>query len=138
MRFLLDTNLISELRNKPRANPSVQRWAAELNQDDTAISVITLMELQSGPHRVSRHDPVFAAELMRWIAEIVRPQYAGRILAVDEEVALQCAALMHPRTMPFKDALIGATALVQGMTIATRNVRDFSPMGVSLLNPWAD
>ena len=136
MRFLLDTNLISELRNRPRANAGVQRWAAELDPADAAISVITLMELQSGAYRVSRRDPAFAAELTRWIAETVRPQYFGRILAIDEDVALKCAALMHPRTLPFKDSLIGATALVHGMTIATRNVRDFSPMGVSLFNPW--
>jgi predicted nucleic acid-binding protein len=136
MRFLVDTNVVSELRNPARTNPNVRRWAESVEGTDTAISAIVLIELQSGALRVRVSNPGLHVALLRWINDDVRPRYDGRILPVDELVALRCAQLSHPRTPPLNDALIAATALEHDLTIVTRNIADFEPMDVRLLNPW--
>ena len=136
MIFLVDTNVVSDLRNTARANSNVRRWAASLDAQDAGISVITLLELQYGARIGSKKNPALAEHLVRWIAEVVRPHYEGRILAIDDRVALKCAELIHPHTRPLNDAFIAATALVHDLTIVTRDVDDFEPMGVRLFNPW--
>lgn len=135
---LLDTNVVSELRKlrSSRMDAQVKRWAKTAPASGFFISVITLMELEAGVLLVARRDPAQAAVLRAWMSDQVIPGFAGRVLAVDEAVALRCAALHVPDPRPERDALIAATALVHGMTVVTRNVADFAPMGVPLLNPW--
>ena len=135
---LLDTNVVSELRKlkSGRADPQVSRWAASVPVGGFFISAITLLEMERGVLLVARHDPAQGALLRAWMNEQVIPRFAGRVLPVDEAVALRCAALHVPDPRPERDALIAATALVHGMTVVTRNVADFAPMGVALFNPW--
>jgi predicted nucleic acid-binding protein len=96
------------------------------------------MEMEIGYLLKKRKDPVQAEVYRHWLHERVLPSFAGRIFAVDIEVSLRCAKLHVPVTMGYNDALIGATALVHGMTVVTRNVKDFAPMGVKVLNPWSE
>ena len=136
---LLDTNVVSELRKigTRRIDAKVAKWAASAGAGGFFISVITLMELETGVRLVERRDTKQGAMLRSWLDDKVLPGFAGRILPVDEAVALRCAALHVPDPRPERDALIAATALVHGMTLVTRNVADFEPMGVPLFNPWA-
>jgi len=137
VRFLLDTNVVSELR-KPTARRDARfnAWAATLSPSDTSLSVITVLELRAGIESKRRHDPQQAAVLDGWLEQSVLPAYAGRILDVDQRVA-DAAARMHvPDRRPAHDALLAATAQVHGLTMATRNEADFAPLGVTLVNPW--
>jgi toxin FitB len=136
---LLDTNVISELRKvgSRRIDAGVAAWAKSAAAGGFFISVVTLMELETGVRLVERRDTKQGAMLRTWLDDKVQPGFAGRILPVDEAVALRCAALHVPDPRPERDALIAATALVHGMTLVTRNVADFEPMGVPLFNPWA-
>lgn len=136
---LLDTNVVSELRKAGtrRIDARVARWAAAADAAAFYLSVITLLELETGVRLVERRDGRQGAVLRSWLDEKVRPAFAGRLLPVDEAVALRCAALHVPDPRPERDALIAATALVHGMTLVTRNVSDFQPMGVPLFDPWA-
>ncbi len=135
---LLDTNVVSELRKLKtgRADPQVSRWAASVPVGGFFISAITLLEIEKGVLQVARRDPAQGALLRTWMNERVIPGFAGRVLAVDDVVALRCATLHVPDPRPDRDALIAATALVHGMTVVTRNVADFVPMGVPLFDPW--
>jgi predicted nucleic acid-binding protein len=135
---LLDTNVVSELRKvgTRSIDAKVARWAASVGAGGFFISVITLMELETGVRLVERRDTRQGAVLRRWLDDKVLSGFAGRVLPVDEAVALRCAALHVPEPRPERDALIAATALVHGMTLVTRNVADFAPMGVPLFNPW--
>ena len=135
---LLDTNVVSELRKlrSGRADAQVSRWAASVPVGGFFISAITLLELEKGVLLVARRDTVQGTLLRAWMNEQVIPGFAGRVLPVDDVVALRCAALHVPDPQPERDALIAATALVHGMTVVTRNVADFLPMGVPLFNPW--
>lgn len=133
--FLLDTNVVSELR-KPGADANVVRWARSHVSSRLFVSAITLMELETGVLRIERRDPVQAEPLRRWLDHHVLPAFAGRILAVDAAVARRCARLHVPDPRGETDALIAATALVHGMTVVTRNVVDFQHCAVPLLNPW--
>jgi predicted nucleic acid-binding protein len=136
--FLLDTNVVSELRKAGagRADARVVRWAAAVPTRQLHLSVITLMELESGVLRMERRDARQGAALRHWLNAQVMPAFAGRILAVDTAVALRAAALHVPDPRPDSDALIAATALVHGLTVVTRNTADFLPTGVALLDPW--
>jgi predicted nucleic acid-binding protein len=136
---LLDTNVVCELRKAGtrHIDPAVARWAAAADAGAFYLSVITLLELETGVRLVERRDRQQGAVLRTWLDDRVRPSFAGRLLPVDETVALRCAALHVPDPRPERDALIAATALVHGMTLVTRNVGDFEPMGVPLFDPWA-
>jgi predicted nucleic acid-binding protein len=136
LTYLLDTNVVSELRRPNRADANVVRWAARSLSAEFYLSVITLLELEMGVRQVQRRDPGQAAILRLWIDQDIRPRFADRLFPIDETVALRCAILHVPNPMPAHDALIAATAIVHGMTIVTRNVADFVSTGVKLLNPW--
>jgi predicted nucleic acid-binding protein len=101
------------------------------------LSAITVMELELGTLLAEQRDAVQGAMLRSWLNGQVLPAYLGRILVVDVQVAVRCAALHVPDRRSERDALIAATALVHGMTVVTRNVADFAPTGVPVLNPWS-
>ena len=135
MSFLVDTNVFSELRKRSRANPSVRRWFETNDWQAFHTSWISIAELKRGAALARRNDQVRANALDAWIAEIV-DKLQDRVLPVDQAVAQFWAELMVPDPRPPLDALIAATALAHGLTLVTRNVRDFAPTGVPLLDPW--
>jgi len=137
--FLLDTNVVSELRKvrAGRADAHVAAWADSVDAADLYLSVISLQELEIGVLLAERRDPVQGAVLREWLEERVVPAFDGRILIVDADVALRSARLHVPNPRPLRDGFIAATALVHGMTVVTRNVDDFTPTGVTTLDPWA-
>ena len=134
--FLLDTNVLSELRRPERANPNVVTWADSVQVDQFFLSAMSLFEIERGALLMARRDAIQGRILRSWIDDHVLVRFANRILPVDEAVALQCARLHVPDPRPERDAMIAATALVHGMTVVTRNVGDFAGAAVALLNPW--
>lgn len=136
--FLLDTNVVSELRKSKSAqvDKHVKAWEAGIPAASQFVSVITILELETGILRMERRDPAQGAILRAWFDHAVLPAFAGRILAVDTAVAQRCAALHVPDPRSDRDAMIAATALVHGMTVVTRNVADFEPTGVAVIDPW--
>ena len=134
--FLLDTNVVSELRRPERANAHVRAWAAETPAEFHAISVVTVQELERGTLLMERRDVKQGVILRRWLEYEVLTRLAARILPIDIAVARRCATLHVPDPRPERDALIAATALVHGFTVVTHNTSDFEPMGVAVLNPW--
>ena len=136
--FLLDTNVVSELRKvkSGKANPHFVAWFVRHCHEPQFLSAATVLELEVGVLLMERRDPSQGIALRRWMNEHVIAGFAGRILAMDAQVSLHCAPLHVPDPRPEIDAMIAATALVHGMTVVTRNVSDFEPMGVPVLNPW--
>jgi toxin FitB len=134
--FLLDTNVLSELRRRDRTDPKVAAWADRVHVSELFLSVITILEVEAGTLRLLRRDPEQGAVLRSWIDSNVLPAFDGRILPVDTAVAQRCASLHVPDPRAERDALIAATALVHRLKVVTRNVVDFETMGVATLNPW--
>jgi len=134
--YILDTNVVSELRKAKKADQNVKKWAQPLPSATLYISVISLLELEIGILLMEQRDKEQGAILRAWMNRHVLPTFSGRILAIDTTVAQRCAALHVPNPRSDRDALIAATALVHGLTVATRNVADFEGMGVDVLNPW--
>jgi predicted nucleic acid-binding protein len=136
--FLLDTNVVSELRKlqSRKADANVVGWASKEKMASFYISAISIMEIEVGVQRLERRDAARGAVLRAWLDGQIRPEFSGRMLPIDAAVALRCAALHVPASAPLKDSLIAATALVHGMTVVTRNVADFAATGVRLLSPW--
>ena len=134
--FLLDTNVISELRRPERADGNVVAWAGAISAASFFLSAISILEIELGALQIARKDAAQGAVLRSWIDEQILPRFEGRILAVDTAVAQRCARLHVPDPRAERDALIAATAMVHGLTVVTRDVADFEPMGVALLNPW--
>jgi predicted nucleic acid-binding protein len=134
--FLLDANVLGELRLARTGNENVIALVDSIPRNLQFISVITLLEVEQGVLRKERQDPAQGAKLRIWLDNAVRPNFSERILPVTESVALRCARLHVPDKKPERDALIAATALVHDLAVVTRNVKDFSPMNVAVLNPW--
>jgi len=134
--FLLDTNVVSELRRPDKANRAVVAWAGAIPAASFFLSAISILEIEIGALLIGRRDAAQGAALRRWIDDQLLPRFEGRILAVDTAVAQRCARLHVPDPRAERDALIAATAMVHGLTIVTRNIADFEPTGVALLDPW--
>jgi toxin FitB len=136
--YLLDTNVISELRKARagKADRNVTAWATQIPLTQLFVSVVTLHELEIGVLLAERRDPRQGKLLRAWLDGRVIAGFGTRILPVDTAVVRRRARLHVPDPRPFRDALIAATALVHGLTVVTRNVADFEPTGVSLVNPW--
>ena len=133
--FLLDTNVVSELRKAARADHLVRDWAERTPANHFWLSTISLLELEIGVLRIERRDVAQGALLRRWLDQVL-VAFEGRLLDVSAAVARTAASLHVPDPRPERDALIAATALTHGLTIVTRDTADFEPMGVALLNPW--
>ncbi len=135
--FVLDTNVVSQLRRPEKADRKVLAWATITPLASIFLSVVTLLELELGALSIARKDEAQGRVLRSWIDDQILPRFEGRMLAIDTAVALRCASLHVPDPRAERDALIAATALVHGMTIVTRNVADFERTGVQILNPWS-
>lgn len=137
--LLLDTNVVSELRKvaNRRADPKVLAWSARQAPETSFLSAVTIFEIEQGILRLERRDKRQSAALRQWLDGHILPTFEARILPFDTAVARRCAALHVPDPRPERDAMIAATALVHGLTLATRNVADFQNMGVKFVDPWA-
>ena len=135
MAFLLDTNVLSELRKKRRNEPKVQGWLGSVDSEDLFTSVIVVGEIRRGIEKIRPTDPVFASQLELWLHRL-QVDYRDRILSITEEIAEFWGTICPNDPLPEPDGLIAATALQHGMTLVTRNVEHVQRSGVKLLNPW--
>ena len=136
MAFLIDTNLISELRKKNRCDTNVAAWQREASGSELFISVISMMEIRHGILIARRNNAVFAEQLERWYEDQVKSTFEGCVLPIDLAASERCSTLLSERIRNLADALIAATAYVNDLTLVTRNVADFGDTGVKLVNPW--
>lgn len=136
--YLLDTNVVSELRKAKSSNldKNVAKWAKKIPVSSLFLSVITILELETGILLMERRDPTQGAILRSWLNNHIFPAFSERILPLDIAVAQRCAKLHVPDPRSDRDAIIAATAVVHGMIVVTRNVNDFKHTGVEMLNPW--
>jgi toxin FitB len=141
--YLLDTNVVLELRKSPvqqgssaKVDRGVLAWSKSVPAASQFLSAVTILELEYGTLLMQARDPRQGAVLRLWLDRQVLPAFAGRVLPVDTLVAQKCAALHVPNLRPERDALIAATALVHGMTVVTRNVTHFQRTGAPVINPW--
>ncbi len=135
MNFLVDTNVISELRKQDRSDPGVRAWFATVADDDLYLSVLVVGEIQQGIERARSRDPEKAKALQKWLSQ-VRKSFGSRILPVTVSVAEEWGRLNCVRPLPTVDSLLAATASVNGLTLVTRNVADIEGTGVHYLNPF--
>ena len=135
--YILDTNVVSELRKSrtDRVDANVVRWARSTVPTQLYLSAVTIFEIEIGIQRLSlRGDEV--EPLKRWLTDYVLTTFDGRILPIDQHVAMLFARMMVPVTRPYRDTLIAATAQHHGYTVVTRNMKDFDALPIRLLNPW--
>jgi toxin FitB len=132
--YLLDTNVISEAKRK---SPEALRWFEKTRAGDHYICVVSLTEISKGAHMLDRKDKIRAADIFKWLKDI-EMQFKERMIAVDQTIAIESGRVASIRTRGEMDCLIAAAAIVNGMTLVTRNVRDFADAGVTLVNPWAE
>lgn len=137
MNFLLDTNVISELKRGRQAAPPVVHWLASIAPEQVFASVVTLGEIRRGIELVARRDKLRAASLEDWYA-FVRRRLGARVLVVDEPVMTIWSKISVPDMLPAYDGLIAATAIAHGLTLVTRNTADFRRAGLPVFNPWLD
>lgn len=132
--YLLDTNVISEAK---RRSPEAVRWFEQTDHATHFICAVSLGEISKGAHLVGRRDAGRARAIFDWL-KAVETQFEDRIIAVDQAIAKEWGRVAAIRTRGEIDGLIAAAAIVHGMTLVTRNVRDFEDTGVKLVNPWAE
>ena len=137
MSILVDTNVVSELKRGRNAAPAVTAWFATMPAEQVFTSVVVLGEVRRGIELIARRDKAQAEMLERWYASM-RRQLGARVLPVDEPVMMMWSRISVPDPLPAYDGLIAATALVNNMTVATRNTADFRRVGVTVVDPWSD
>jgi len=140
LKYLLDTNVVSELRKvgDGKADANVTKWVGAQDSNDLFISAITILEIERGILTIQRRDAAQGSRLRGWMDSRVRPEFAERVLPIDDAIATRRAHLHIPDRRNEADALIAATALVHGLTVVTRNVQDFDDTGVIVVDPWQD
>lgn len=132
MSYLIDTNILSELR---RGSREPMRWLAPVDPERLYVSVLTLGEIERGVVKLAKRDTVGANRLADWLS-VTRTDFGARTLPITEGIALEWGRMPMRRTIGVVDALIAATAIAHGLEMVTRNVRDFADTGVKLINPW--
>jgi predicted nucleic acid-binding protein len=132
--FLLDTNVVSEIRKK-KPHPGVSRWFSETPESELFLSVLVIGEIRQGVDRLARRDPTQAEVFERWLAQLVAG-YEDRVVPINADVAEAWGRLNVPDPVPVVDGLLAATALVRGWTLVTRNTDDVAKTGVGLINPF--
>lgn len=135
MGYLVDTNVLSELRKGPRCQQSVAGWFAGVDDEDLFLSVLVIGELQRGADRIRRRDAVSAVALDRWLGNITT-KYAERLLPITLPIARLWGGFGVPDPIPTVDGLLAATAVHHDLVLATRNVKDVARTGVQLFNPF--
>ena len=135
MNYLLDTNIISEVRKGTKCDPHVAAWYESIDDAEIYLSVLVLGEIRKGVERVRPNDPTQARALEKWLTVVVQ-SFAERVLPVDQAVADEWGRMSAKRPVSTIDALLAATANVHGMTLATRNTADVADLGVLILNPF--
>ena len=136
MRFLLDTNVISEIRKRDRAHANVARWVAATPADKIFTSVVVLAEIRRGIELKRRRDPLQADRLDAWFGTM-RNRLGTRVYAVDEAIADAWAVMSVPDPLPLVDGILAATAKVHGLTLVTRNVADVARTGIAVVDPFS-
>jgi predicted nucleic acid-binding protein len=132
--FLLDTNVVSEIRKK-KPHPSVSRWFSSVPESELFLSVLVIGEIRQGVDRLARRDAAQAEAFESWLAQLVAV-YEDRIVPITTDVAETWGRLNVPDPVPVVDGLLAATALVRGWTLVTRNTADVESTGVRLFNPF--
>jgi predicted nucleic acid-binding protein len=135
LSYLLDTNVISELRKGKRAERSVAEWFDGLPDQEIYLSVLTIGEIRRGVESVRRRDPDSACALDSWLSRLTEA-HRDRILQVDRAIAEEWGRMDVPDPLPVVDGLLAATARIVGLTLVTRNVADVESTGVETLNPF--
>ena len=135
MNYLVDTNVLSEIRKRGRANPEVVDWFRKRNSEELFLSVLTLGELRRGIERIRRRDPASARALERWLNRTV-DSFADRIIGVDRAISERWGQLGATDPVPAIDALIAATALERNLVVVTRNVKHIAGTGARCVNPF--
>ncbi len=135
MSYLIDTNVLSELRKGARCDPRVARWFADAPTEDVFLSVLAIGEIRRGVERIRRRDARSARVLEGWLRRLVA-EHADRILPVDAAVAEEWGRLNVPNPIPVIDGLVAATARIHGLTLATRNLKDIHRTGVACIDPF--
>ena len=134
--YLLDTNVVSELRKRDRCDENVAAWYTGVSDDELFLSVLVLGEIRRGVERIRDRDPQQCAALEQWLQDVTR-RYAHRILPIEERVADTWGELYYIRNVPVIDGLLAATAKVHNLTLVTRNIQDVQGLGVVLFNPFS-
>lgn len=135
MKWLVDTNILSELRKKDRCDRRVAAWFAPIPSDDLATSALVIGEIRRGVEALRRTDVAAAGAIERWLHRIVS-DYADRILPVDHVVAEVWGRMNAARPLPVVDGLLAATAQAHGLILVTRNTKDLRGVGVGVRNPF--
>jgi toxin FitB len=137
LSYLVDTNVISELRKGERADPKVRSWFGGVADEEIFLSVLTIGEIRQGVEGIRRRDPDAAVSLDRWLDRVVE-MHRDRLVPVDRLVAEEWGQMNVPDPLPVVDGLLAATAKVTGLTLVTRNVSDIARTGVDFVNPFTD
>ena len=134
--YLLDTNVVSELRKRDRCDENVAAWYTGVSGDELFLSVLVLGEIRRGIERIRDRDPQQCAALEQWLQEVTL-RYAHRVLPIAERVSDVWGQFYYIRNVPVVDGLLAATAKVHNLTLVTRNIQDVQGLGVDLLNPFS-
>lgn len=135
MSYLVDTNVISEVRKGQRCNESVSAWWSTVMDREIFLSVLTIGEIRKGIENIRHRDARSASALEAWLQRLVN-DHADRVLPIDLDVVEEWGRLNVPDPLPVIDGLLAATAKVRGLTLVTRNVSDIARTGVAIFNPW--